>query len=207
MPANLENASEENFGMKTNLLPFDGEACYFGKLFSEPESDQIFVALLNSIEWQPERVKLFGKEIILKRKTAWYGDSAYEYRYSGTAKTAKLWNELLLEIKHRVEKITNESYNCCLLNLYHEGDEAMGWHSDDEQTIAADSAIASVSFGASRRFLFRHKKTLEKIQIVLETGSVLLMKGQTQRNWMHSLPKTAVKTGPRINLTFRKFAS
>src|SRR5690606_37562401 len=158
-----------------------------------------------SIEWKNDEVKIFGKHHITKRKIAWYGDSDYEYSYSNTAKRALPWTKQLLEIKSVIEKITNISYNSCLLNLYHSGDEGVSWHSDNEKALGPEPAIASVSLGAERKFVLKHKATKESVSIQLESGSLLLMKGLTQAHWLHSLPKTKKVPDMRINLTFRTF--
>ncbi len=162
-----------------------------------------FDSLLNSIVWKNDEVFMFGKRIVTKREVAWYGDKEFEYTYSKIKRKALLWSKELLEIKLLVENETNETYNSCLLNLYHDESEGMGWHSDDEKQLKHEAAIASVSFGAERNFSFKHKKTKDKISILLQNGSLLLMKGATQTNWLHQIPKTKYKKGPRINLTFR----
>jgi alkylated DNA repair dioxygenase AlkB len=113
------------------------------------------------------------------------------------------WTKELLELKKITEDITGTTFNSCLLNLYHTGEEGMAWHSDDEKSLGKDSAIASLSFGAERKFLLKHKQTKQSISILLESGSLLVMKGATQTNWLHSLPKTTKVTKPRVNLTFR----
>jgi alkylated DNA repair dioxygenase AlkB len=190
---------------KSNLLPRDGEAEYFGMLIDEAGSGIYFEKLLAEIAWQHDEVIIFEKHIMTKRKTAWYGDKAFTYSYSGTAKTALPWTTELLELKALIEKISGEHFNSCLLNLYHDGSEGMSWHSDDEKTIVKNSAIASMSLGAERKFSFRHKQTKETSSLVLENGSLLVMKAATQHHWQHSLPKTVKITGKRINLTFRKF--
>ncbi len=146
---------------------------------------------------------MYGKRYITKRKTAWYGDAAFEYSYSNTTKTALPWTPELLEIKNSVEKLTGHSFNSCLLNFYHNGNEGMSWHSDDEPELGENPIIASLSFGAPRKFSFKHKITKETVSVLLEHGSLLVMKGATQAHWLHAIPKsTKVKT-PRINLTFR----
>jgi alkylated DNA repair dioxygenase AlkB len=134
---------------------------------------------------------------------AWYGDIGYSYRYSGTSKTACAWTCELLELKELVQNQTNSTFNSCLLNLYRDGNEGMSWHSDDEKALGKDSTIASLSLGAERKFALRHKRTGETVSVVLEDGSLLLMKGATQTYWQHSLPKSKKITTPRINLTFR----
>jgi len=146
---------------------------------------------------------MFGKRIITKRKVAWYGDQPYKYSYSKSTKTALPWTKGLQSIKLTVESLTHNSYNSCLLNLYHDGSEGMGWHSDDEPELLEDGAIASISLGAERKFIFRHKETKEKIELFLHSGSVLLMSGACQRRWLHRLPPTKKVHRPRINLTFR----
>ena len=128
------------------------------------------------------------------------------YIYSNTEKKALPWTSELTKLKHVAENLSNTKFNSCLLNLYHDGNEGMGWHSDDEKSIEEHSTISSVSFGADRKFSFKHKQSKEIISILLEHGSLLLMKGQTQKNWLHSLPKSKNITLPRINLTFRRMA-
>ena len=159
--------------------------------------------LLNGIEWKNDEVVIYGKRIVTKRKVAWYGDKAFEYKYSNISRTALPWTRELFELKTIVETISNESYNSCLLNLYHDGYEGMGWHSDDEKDMKKDGAIASLSLGADRKFAFKHKQDKQSVYMLLEHGSLLLMKGEVQSHWLHSLPKTSKVLKPRINLTFR----
>lgn len=186
-----------------NLLPRDGEAVYLGPLVSSDAADAVFDALMGEIDFQHDRVKLYGREIITRRKVAWHGDAPYQYTYSHNTKTALPWTPTLKEIKAQVEANSGDSFNCCLLNLYHSGEEGMAWHADDEKELAANSAIASVSLGAERRFVFRHKIHKEKTELRLETGSLLVMRGETQTHWEHSLPVMKRVKAPRINLTFR----
>ncbi|RZK84181.1 MAG: alpha-ketoglutarate-dependent dioxygenase AlkB, partial [Pedobacter sp.] len=134
---------------------------------------------------------------------AWYGDENYSYTYSRSSKTALPWTAELLELKSIAEQKTGTMFNSCLLNLYHNGDEGMAYHSDDEKALAKNSAIASMSFGAERKFLFKHKQTKETIATFLEHGSLLIMADETQTNWLHRLPPTKKISRPRINLTFR----
>ncbi|MEL6132295.1 MAG: alpha-ketoglutarate-dependent dioxygenase AlkB [Bacteroidota bacterium] len=192
-------------GTDGNLLPFDGEVVYKGRILSVDRIERYFRRLQTEIPWQQDQVTMFGKTHVTKRKMAWYGDSAFRYTYSQHTKEALLWTPLLLEIKSIVETLSQDSYNSCLLNYYHGGDEGMGWHSDDEKELKPAGTIASLSLGATRKFAFKHKKTKEKIDMILENGSLLLMKGQTQTNWLHALPKTRTVHRARINLTFRTF--
>jgi alkylated DNA repair dioxygenase AlkB len=187
----------------TNLLPKDGVVNYFGKLLSRKVSDHYFDRLLEDIRWKNDEAIILGKHIITKRKVAWYGDSNYAYTYSNVTKQALNWTQELLELKTLVEERTEVAFNSCLLNLYHTGDEGMAWHSDDEKSLGVNTTIASLSFGAERKFAFKHKRTGEKVGLVLESGSLLVMKGATQTHWLHRLPPAKLISKPRINLTFR----
>jgi alkylated DNA repair dioxygenase AlkB len=186
-----------------NLLPGDGIVNYYGKLMSASESAAMAQALLDRIEWRNDEAVIYGKRIITKRKVAWYGEEAFSYTYSNTTKTALPWTPELLFLKNLAEKHSGETYNSCLLNLYHDGSEGMAWHSDGEKDLRKNGAIASLSFGAERKFCFKHKKSGEKIDVFLEAGSLLVMKGETQTHWVHRLPPTTKVNQPRINLTFR----
>ena len=186
-----------------NLLPKDGAVNYYGKLLGKEKADHFLDSLLNTIAWKNDEAIIFGKRIITKRKVAWYGDNAFEYSYSNTTKHALPWTTELLGLKAMVEQKTNETYNSCLLNLYHSGDEGMAWHSDAEKDLKKNGAIASLSFGAERKFAFKHKQTKVTLGFILKHGSLLVMKDNTQTHWLHRLPPTKKLFGPRINLTFR----
>jgi len=188
-----------------NLLPYDGVVNYFGPILSALESKLFFQKLLAETEWANDEAIIFGKHIVTKRKVAWYGEKEFLYHYSGTVKKANVWNPILVQLKKFVEIKTGISFNSCLLNLYHSGDEGVGWHSDDEKSLGLNTIIASLSLGAERKFYLRHKKTKETISLFLEEGSLLLMKGETQSKWQHSVPKMKKVIHPRINLTFRRF--
>ena len=190
-----------------NLLPRDGLAYYFQGIFEEVASDQLFQALLNSLNWQPDELFMFGKKVIMQRKVAWVADSGASYTYSGVKKHPQIWTPEILVIKERVEELTNCKFNSCLLNLYHNGGEGMGWHSDDEPELDKGAPIASISFGAIRKFAFRHKLDKTSASLFLDNGSALIMYPPTQEFWKHSLLKTKIPIGPRINLTFRVMSS
>jgi len=190
-------------GSSLNLLPKDGTVNYYGKLFSAEQSNKYLSSLLNTIEWKNDEAIIFGKLLITKREVAWYGDKDFEYSYSKITKRALPWTKELSELKRIIEKQTGEQFNSCLLNLYHNGDEGMAWHSDGETDLKKDGAIASLSFGAARKFSFKHKQTKETVSIILEHGSLLVMKGCTQTHWLHRLPPTKTTHKPRVNLTFR----
>ncbi len=186
------------------IINNDGLVIYYGKVTQKDEADAYLENLLDTIEWKNDEAIIFGRHIITKRKVAWYGDDGYSYKYSGTTKQALSWTPELLELKTITEQITGESFNSCLLNLYHDGNEGMAWHSDDEKSLGKDSAIASLSFGAERKFSLKHRVTKESHSVLLENGSLLIMKGATQTNWLHSLPKSKRIISPRVNLTFRR---
>lgn len=186
-----------------NLLPKDGIVNYYGKISTHEEADFYYKKLLKTIIWKNDEAIIFGKKITTKRKVAWYADKNFEYTYSNTTKKALPWTAELLELKKILEEKTGELYNSCLLNLYHDGSEGMAYHSDAEKALKKNGAIASLSFGAERKFSFKHKFTKERVDFLLENGSLLIMKGQTQTFWLHRLPPTKKILTPRINLTFR----
>jgi len=187
----------------SNLLPKHGIVNYYGKVLLHTEANHYLEFLLNTIEWKNDEAVIFGKHIITKRKVAWYGDQDFEYTYSNTTKKALPWTKELLELKSITEHRTGETFNSCLLNLYHNGDEGMAWHSDGEKDLKQNGAIGSLTFGAERKFSFRHKQTKETVSLILEHGSLLVMKGTCQTYWLHRLPPTKQITKPRVNLTFR----
>ena len=186
-----------------NILPFDGVTNYHGKVLSHLQCNFYYEKLLENINWKNDEAIIFGKLIVTKRKVAWYGESEFSYTYSKVTKKANLWTKELLELKKIIEKESRETYNSCLLNLYHSGEEGMAWHSDGEKMLKKNGAIASVSLGAERKFSFKHKETKQKVDVILERGSLLVMKEGTQANWLHRLPPTKKVHSPRINLTFR----
>jgi alkylated DNA repair dioxygenase AlkB len=191
-------------GALGNLLPRDGVVVYHGPLLSHAEADEYMAQLQRDIEWRHDEAVIFGKRIVTKRQVAWYADRAFSYTYSKTTKTALTWSPMLLALKALVEEASGEKFNSCLLNLYSDGSEGMSWHSDAEKDLKKHGAIASMSFGAERKFSFKHKSTKETVSQILEHGSLLIMKGTTQSHWLHSVPKSAKITTPRINLTFRQ---
>ena len=185
------------------MLPHGGIVNYYGKLFTPQQANHYLETLLDTIDWKNDEAVIYGKLIVTKRKVAWYGESEFEYTYSNTTKKALPWTKELLELKSIVEEKTGETFNSCLLNLYHDGSEGMAWHRDAEKDLKKDGAIGSLSFGAERKFAFKHKTTKEITSLILEHGSLLVMKGATQTNWLHRLPPTKLVSRPRVNLTFR----
>ncbi|UII35142.1 alpha-ketoglutarate-dependent dioxygenase AlkB [Fulvivirga ulvae] len=188
-----------------NILPNDGVARYFGAVLDKPKADNYQKLLMETVEWKHDEVVVFGKKHVTKRMVAWYGDDNFSYTYSGTTRQATPWTKELLELRDMVEKLTATTYNSCLLNLYHHGEEGMGWHSDNEDTLEPGATIASLSLGAERKFAFKHRHTGETVSIMLENGSLLTMMNEVQEYWLHSLPKTKKVHEPRVNLTFRRF--
>ncbi|MDA7644435.1 MAG: alpha-ketoglutarate-dependent dioxygenase AlkB [Verrucomicrobiales bacterium] len=186
-----------------NLLPRDGEAYYVAGVIDPVRSQELTDALLAEVPWQHDEIVMFGKRIVTARQVAWVADEGLSYTYSSVEKRPLAWSPVLKELKLLVETWTSAAFNACLLNLYQDGTEGMGWHSDDEKSIVGESVIASVSLGAERPFRFCHKESGDVVRLTLETGSVLIMKGAIQRCWKHTLPKTKRVTSPRVNLTFR----
>ena len=179
---------------------------YIENFFNFDQSQLYMEHLTNNIKWKREKIRMWGKEIVTKKRIAWYADKGKSYTYSGSTFHPEQWNELLLEIKKYVEHYIKFQFNSVLLNEYPNGKVGMGWHSDDERELGIDPIIASLSFGANRDFIFKHKtdKSVDNIKIHLKSGSLLLMLGSTQHHWKHSLPKRLKVREPRINLTFRK---
>ena len=190
-----------------NILPKDGEVNYYGEIMPPSDSNHYFERLFNTIAWRHDQALVFGKLIETKRKVAWCADTIdgkpFAYRYSGVTKYSIPFTPELLTLKKLVEEYSNETYNSCLLNLYHSGEEGMAWHSDGEADLKEQGAIASLSFGAERKFAFKHKLSKEVVSLQLKPGSLLVMKGTTQQHWLHRLPPTKKVFQPRINLTFR----
>jgi len=190
-----------------NWLPKDGTVNYYGHILNQQQADFYLKQLLETIEWRNDEAIIFGKRIVTKRKVAWHGDRPYLYRYSNTSKCALPWTKELLNLKQLIEHQTGETFNSCLLNLYHNGSEGMAWHSDSETTLKKDGAIGSLSLGAERKFVFKHKQSNEKVELFLQHGSLLVMKDTTQTHWLHKLPPTKKVKTPRVSLTFRTIAS
>lgn len=190
---------------KAEEIPIqDGELRLFPHLFLSEESNAYFSKLKENINWQQEEIKLYGRTIPLPRLTAWFGDEGKTYMYSGITVEPEPWTPTLLEIKNRIEEVSNVTFNSVLLNYYRNERDSVSWHSDDEPELGKNPIIGSVSFGDVRTFQLKHKtdKSLT-ISRDLPDGSYLEMAGSTQHHWLHQIPKRTRKIGPRINLTFR----
>jgi len=189
----------------TQILPGDGECQYFKNFISEDECAHYLKYFINQIDWRHDPVTVYGKSYLQPRLTAWYGDAGADYTYSGLTLKPTAWSASLLTLKAILEKATRAKYNSVLLNYYRDGNDYMGKHSDKEKVLGENPNIASLSFGETRIFRLRHKKRedLKPVDITLENGDLILMKGSMQENWTHEIVKTATEVGPRINLSFR----
>jgi alkylated DNA repair dioxygenase AlkB len=183
----------------------DADVSILRDLDTHAPHELIFEKLLQETKWQQREMNMYGRKVLQPRLTAWYGDPDRSYVYSGIKNIPLPWTDLLREIRRRIEDCTEQSFNSVLLNYYRDNNDSMGFHSDDEKELGPDPTIASLSLGDKRTFLFKHKfqKDLGLISIPLPSGSVLLMKGATQRNYQHAINREKRPCGPRINMTFR----
>jgi len=184
----------------------DGELLYLADFLPVSEADRLLAQLLALPDWERLRLKLFGREVDAPRLTAWYGDEGARYGYSGIVHEPLRWPSVLGDLRRRLHDELGLCFDSVLANRYRDGRDSMGWHSDDEKELGPRPVIGSISLGAERRFLLRHRtrKDLETVELPLAHGSLLLMQGDTQRHWKHSLPKAARCRDERVNLTFRK---
>jgi alkylated DNA repair dioxygenase AlkB len=187
----------------------DGEVYYLSELRLGRDADSILRQLIADVAWRQDNIVVWGKIYSQPRLVAWYGDRGSDYTYSGIRLTPLPWTDLLLEIRRRVEIVTTASFNSVLLNYYRDHRDSMGFHSDDEPELRERPVIASLSLGEERTFLLKHKvnKLAKPVRLRLASGSLLLMKGETQRYWRHGIAKETRPCGPRINLTFRRIVS
>lgn len=182
----------------------DAAIIYYPAFFDIEEADSIYSELINTIPWQQDEIRIFGKIHPQPRLTALFGDEGKAYSYSNIKMQPHSWNLLLQKIKSQIESVSDTNFTTVLLNYYRDGKDSNGWHADNEKELGINPIIASVSFGAERTFQLKHNTNKDqKKSIILEHGSLLLMKGTTQHFWKHQIPKTAKPVGPRINLTFR----
>ena len=171
------------------------------------EAEQLFEHFSQSLAWRQDNIFVYGREVAIPRLQAWYGDSHQAYTYSGLTLQALPWTQNLYEIKQAVERYSGCQFNSCLANLYRDGNDSVSWHSDDEPELGINPVIASVSLGAKRDFQLKHKVQNEKLTVPLNSGSLLLMAGETQHYWQHCIAKTKRVKSPRINLTFRQIVT
>lgn len=185
-----------------NLIE-NGEFIFYPNFFSKSESDQFLKNLRNNILWKQESMNMYGKKIDFPRLTAWYGENDKPYSFSGITLQPLPWSSDILSIKNKIEPVSKTVFNSVLLNLYRDGSDSISWHTDAEKELGSNPVIASVNFGATRKFQLRHINTKEKIEVELSHGSLLIMQGELQHFWQHQVPKTSKPVGERINLTFR----
>jgi alkylated DNA repair dioxygenase AlkB len=183
----------------------DADIEFTPHFYTESEADSLAVKLITSAELEQQTLKIFGRNIVAPRLSAWYGDPGATYAYSGLRLEPKPWFPALGDIRNRLERTTACRFNSVLLNLYRDGRDSIGWHSDDEPELGEEPSIASLSFGGTRRFLLRHRTRpeLDTLELLPGHGSLILMAGTTQSAWKHAVPKTARPAAPRLNLTFR----
>ena len=189
-----------------NLLPYDGKVNDLGVVIDDATA--LYSYLLNELPWQPDIVTLFGKTHITTRKIVWMGDTDADYQYSGYVRQTVPWSDIVFHVKQKIEQALAEigvtaNFNTCLLNYYPSGTDGMGYHADDEKELGHQPVIASLSLGATRKFVFKHKKTQDKVELYLESGQLVVMHGDTQTFWKHTITKTKTVDTGRISLTFR----
>jgi len=182
----------------------DSDITYFSNFLDYENASTCFELLKSSIPWRQDEIRVYGKIYPQPRLTALYGNNNRSYSYSGITMQPLPFSETILDLKIKLSEVTPVNFTSCLINLYRDGKDSNGWHSDDEKELGQNPVIASVSLGQERYFHLKHKylKNL-KHKILLEHGSLLLMRGQTQHYWLHQIAKTTKPIGERINLTFR----
>ncbi|MDO5769425.1 MAG: alpha-ketoglutarate-dependent dioxygenase AlkB [Psychrobacter sp.] len=190
-----------------NLLPFDGIVNDLGQLIAQPTA--LYEQLLNELPWQSDKVTLFGKTHITTRQIVWMGEDATIYQYSGHQRQAIAWSEAVFHVKQLIENRLADigvliSFNTCLLNYYPTGEDGMGYHADDEPELGYQPIIASLSLGAPRKFVLKHKTSKDKVELMLDAGQLIVMRGDTQTYWKHTITKTKTVKQGRISLTFRR---
>ncbi|MGO1490063.1 MAG: alpha-ketoglutarate-dependent dioxygenase AlkB family protein [Psychrobacter sp.] len=193
-----------------NLLPYDGKLNDLGQVIDDPES--LYEALLTELPWQADVVKLFGKTHITTRQIVWMADDHISYQYSGHNHQSIPWSDAVFHVKQAVEQELanigiNAHFNACLLNYYPSGTDGMGYHADDEKELGDQPIVASLSLGATRKFVLKHQKTQDKVELYLGSGQLIVMHGDTQRFWKHTITKTKTVFTGRISLTFRQMLS
>ena len=189
-----------------NLLPYDGKVNDLGVIIDDTTA--LYHTLLNELPWQSDIVTLFGKTHITTRQIVWMGDTDADYQYSGHVRQTVPWSDIVFHVKQKIEQALAEvgvtaNFNTCLLNYYPSGADGMGYHADDEKELGHQPVIASLSLGATRKFVFKHKKTQDKVELYLESGQLVVMHGDTQTFWKHTITKTKTVDAGRISLTFR----
>ncbi len=203
-----DNQQEGKYNDKIILSLPDSDIIYYPNFYPQEEASVLFEDLKKNSKWQQDEITVYGKKHLQPRLTALYSLDDMHYSYSGISMNSMLFTPTLLQIKNKIEKNIEEKFNAVLLNLYRDGRDSVGWHSDDEKELGKNPAIASLTLGEERMFHLNHKNNKEiKSKLLLQHGSLLLMKGKTQHFWQHQIPKSKKINGPRINLTFRLIKS
>jgi len=203
----MRSETNASVAERLDLELFEGEARLWPDAFALDEAGRLFEELRDQVRWREEEILIFGQRRLVPRLVAWHGEPGATYVYSGTDHQPEPWIPSLDRIRDRVYELTGTHFNAVLLNRYRDGRDGMGWHADDEPELGRNPVIASVSFGATRRFCLRHRRRKDlKLDLPLPHGSLLCMSGATQHHWVHALPKTRVPVGERINLTLRRVA-
>jgi alkylated DNA repair dioxygenase AlkB len=200
----LLNAFVDRLGevmTESNILPYDGQAILIDDHGAEFDWPAITRMLIDTIPWQVETARIFGREMPIPRMTAWFGDGAYSY--SGIVHLPAPFPAIIERLRQRAEALSGALFNAALANFYRSGRDSVGWHSDNEAGLGNRPIIASLSLGGERRFQFRHRETTQTITLGLRMGHWLIMAGETQRFWVHQVPKAAAPAAPRVNLSFR----
>jgi len=195
------------FQERVELLPFDGSALLYHEFINASRASGVFHQLMKDTPWEQRNIVVFGKQHREPRLSAWHSGSHISYTYSGILRSPRPWTSVLKELRAECAGVAGATFNAVLVNLYRDGNDGVGWHADNEASNGREPIIASLSFGASRRFDFRHRQTRETIRVQLDPGSLLIMSGLSQHCWLHQLPRTKRVTEPRINLTFRRIVS
>ena len=190
-----------------NLLPYDGQVNDLGIVIDDART--LYDALLTALPWQSDIVTLFGTTHVTTRQIVWMGTEDIRYHYSGHGRQAIPWSDTVFHVKQHIERLLSNigvtaDFNSCLLNYYPSGTDGMGYHADDEKELGDQPIIASLSLGATRKFVFKHKKTQDKVALCLESGQLVVMHGDTQTFWKHTITKTKKVSTGRISLTFRR---
>ncbi len=197
-------SSKPNEKTKSGLSEIEnGEYLLYPDFFTKSESDLYLKKLNENIDWKQESMNMYGKQVNFPRLTAWYGDNEKPYSFSGITLEPNYWTKELIAIKEKIEPLSNVVFNSVLLNLYRSGNDSISWHTDAEKELGINPVIASVNFGATRKFQLRHIHTKEKLELELTHGSLLIMQSELQHYWQHQVPKTSKLVDERINLTFR----
>ena len=186
------------------LLPTDGSAKLFESVLGDSDPTMVMKELYESVPWASQTIMMFGKQYEEPRRTAWFGDDGASYTYSGITMTPRAWTPVLQSLRSICEERSESTFNSVLLNLYRDGNDKMGWHADNEPELGSEPVIGSLSLGATRRFRFRHRTTKEIVECELQTGSLVVMSGLSQKCWVHEVPRQKRVKTPRINLTFRQ---